>query len=213
MLSGLLGGLMGGSMPGGGSAPQAGPGGMDLDALLGAMGSGQGSGAPATGGGGMADMLGGLMGGGGSAGGMGGLLGGLLGSMGGGGQTDSFGGGGGGMMLPFADTLAEKLGVSPQVANAMIMAAMGLIMSKVTQQRQGDRSAQGLTMNSLMDADYLRDSGVAAQVAQETGLDEDEAIHGLQEAIGIVGQQAPKPSSAPPQAAGDDLKGLLDSWD
>ncbi|MEZ4515615.1 MAG: hypothetical protein R3C44_01850 [Chloroflexota bacterium] len=40
---------------------------------------------------------------------------------------------------------------------------MGLIMSKLTQQRQGDRSAEGLTMNSLMDPDFLRSSGVAAR--------------------------------------------------
>jgi len=71
------------------------------------------------------DLLGSLMGGDGGGGG-GGLLGGLLGGlMGGGGNAGqmSFGGGGGGS-LPFAGTLAEKLGISEQMANMLIMGAI-----------------------------------------------------------------------------------------
>lgn len=244
-LEDLLGAFMGASGNAGGGEP---PGSMDLGSLMGALGSDTSGGAPMGGGsggdvndllgsllgggaasgsgGGSSDMLGGLLGGllggggsagGGSAGGMGGLLGGLLGGAGGG-AMDSFGGGGGGAMMPFAETLSEKLGISPQMANALVTAALGLIMSKLSQQRSGDRSADGLTMNSLMDADYLRESGVAAQVSQQTGMDEEEAIRGLQEAIGMAGHQVSGSSVAPskPDASSTpddtDLKGLLDNW-
>jgi hypothetical protein len=238
MLSSLLGGLMGGatgapsggtpsssgndfadllgslSQPGSGSGQPAPAGGADLDDLLGGL-LGGGGGAPASGGG-IGDLLGGLLGGGGGSaggGGVGALLGGLL---GGGGQPNTFGGGGG-MMLPFAETLAKKLGISPQVANSLIGAALGLLMSSVVKQRQGDRSAQGLSMNSLMDPDFLRQSGAVSQVSQETGLDEDEAIRGLQQAIGLAGKAAPAPSApatppGPAEPPKDDLKGLLDDW-
>lgn len=219
----LLGSL---SQPGSGSGQPAPAGGTDLDALLGGLMGGEGD-TPAAGGG-MGDLLGSLMGGGGSAGGggMGALLGGLLGGGGaaggggmgallggllGGGQPDTFGGGGGGMMLPFAETLSEKLGISPQVANSLIGAALGLLMSSLFKQRQGDRSAEGLSMNSLMDPDFLRQSGVVSQVSQETGMSEDEAIRGLQQAIGLAGKHAPA-SSGPAAPPKDDLKGLLDDW-
>lgn len=232
-LSSLLGGLMGGD---GGSAPSAnvgaGGGTLDLDAMLGSMGGGQGQ-APAGGGGDpLSSLLGGLMGGGGNApagggldlggllgglmggsgggaaaGGLGGLLGGL---MGGGGQANAFGGGGG-IMLPFAETLSEKLGISPAMANALVGAAMGLIASSLMKQRSGDRAAEGLTMNSLMDPDYLRQSGIVSQVSQETGLDEDETIRGLQEAIGLAGTQGGSPSGGEQPDSGD-LKDLLDKW-
>jgi hypothetical protein len=121
------------------------------------------------------------------------------------------------MMLPFAETLAKKLGISPQIANSLIGAALGLLMSSVFKQRRGDRSAEGLSMNSLMDPDFLRQSGVVSQVSQETGLDEDEAIRGLQQAIGLAGKAAPAPPApatppGPTEAPKDDLKGLLDDW-
>lgn len=216
-LSSLLGGLMGGGAPASGNVPagsgSATGGALDLDDMLESMGGVQGQ-APAAGG--SADplgaLMGGLLGGGGaSAGGLGGLLGGLLG--GGGGQPDTFGGGGG-MMLPFAQTLSEKLGVSPATANALVGAAMGLITSSLLKQRSGDRSAEGLTMNSLMDPDYLRQSGIISQVSQETGLDEDATIRGLQEAIGLAGSQATTPPGGAEQPDADtgDLKDLLDKW-
>lgn len=203
------------------TASSASSGGLDLDALLGSSSSSDHSGSPQMppGAGGIGDLLGGLLGGGGSSGGaggglMGGLLGGLLGGGAASGGMDAFGGGGSpGMMLPFAETLAEKLGISPTMANALVGAAFAFIISRLTQQRSGDRSVEDLTMNGLMDADYLRSSGVAAQVAQQTGMEEEEAIRGLQEAIKLAGQNVPASSSSTPPAAGDDLKGLLDTWE
>jgi hypothetical protein len=117
---------------------------------------------------------------------MGGLLGGLLG--GAGGNPMSFGGGGG-ASLPFAGTLAEKLGISEQMANMLIMGAIGLLTSSMAKNRAGDR---GVDLNSMADPDFIRSSGVAGQLSQQMGISEDEAIAGLQQTMGLmVGGAAP----------------------
>ena len=134
--------------------------------------------------------MGGLLGGGG--GGMGGLLGGLL---GGGGGASTFGGGGG-AMLPFADTLAEKLGISPQMANTLIMGAIGLLTASMAKKQSG-RSA---SLAGVTDADYIRSSGVAARLSSQMGISEDDAVYGLQEAMGLMATQAGAPAATPKKA-------------
>jgi len=188
-----LGGLMGGGAAGSSQSSSAGSGGIG-DLLGGLMGgdaaaSGQSS---AAGSGDMGDLLGGLMGGG-SAGGLGGLLGGLL---GGGSGAGSFGGGGG-PMLPFAETLAEKLHISPQMANTLIMGAIGLLTASAAKKQSG----RSVDLAGVTSSDYIRSSGVASRLSAQMGISEDDAVAGLQEAMGLMAAQsgmapAPKPAAA-----------------
>ncbi len=129
-------------------------------------------------------------GGGSSAGGLGGLLGGLM----GGGAPSTFGGGGG-PSLPFADVLAEKLGISPQMANTLIMGAIGLLTASMAKKQAGGRA---MSFNSVNDPDFIRSSGVASQMSAQMGISEDDAVMGLQQAMGLMAQQS---GLAPSQAA------------
>jgi len=196
-LGDLLGGLMGG-----GGQPAAGQG--DMSDLLGGLMGGSGGSAGSAGAGGLGALLGGLMGGGGSqsgAGGLGGLLGGLL---GGGGDPMSFGGGGGGMSLPFAGTLAEKLGISEQMANMLIMGAIGLLTSSMAKNRSSGRGGQ-VDLNLVSDPDYIRSSGVAERLSSQMGISEDDAILGLQQTMSLMAADgapaAPKKSTAKKKTA------------
>lgn len=196
--SGDLGALLGGLMGGGGAASGS-PSGGDAGDLMGMLGGLMGGGAAESAGssapdaGGLGGLLGGLLGGGG-AGGMGGLLGGLL---GGGGAASTFGGGGG-AMLPFADTLAEKLGISPQMANTLIMGAIGLLTASMAKKKQSGRSVD---LAGVTDADYIRSSGVASRLSAQMGISEDDAVYGLQEAMGLMATQAGAPAATPKKAA------------
>jgi hypothetical protein len=180
----LLGSLTGGGEEAGG-----------LGALLGGL-----MGGASEGSGGLGGLLGGLLGGGGGAsggaGGMGALLGGLL---GGGGSGQMSFGGGGGPSLPFAGALAEKLGISEQMANTLIMGAIGLLTASMAKQR-GSGRAGAIDYNSLTDPDFIRSSGVADRMASQMGISEDEAILGLQQTLGLMaagsGQTAAKPKKA-----------------
>lgn len=205
LLGGLLGGgggglgsLLGGLM-GGGGAPSGSAGGAEdlLGSLLGGGGGAQDSDT-----GDMAGMLGSLLGGGsgspaqpaGGSGGLGGLLGGLLGGGGGNAGQMSFGGGGG-ASLPFAGTLAEKLGISEQMASMLIMGAIGLLTSSMAKNRSGGRS---VNFDNLSDPDYIRSSGVSSRLSEQMGISEDEAIHGLQQTMGLM-VAGNKPAAQPKQ--------------
>ena len=194
--SGDLGALLGGLMGGGGAAGGS-PSGGDAGDLMGMLGGMMGGGATESAGSGTADagglggLLGGLLGGGG---GMGGLLGGLL----GGGAPSTFGGGGsGGAMLPFADTLAEKLGISPQMANTLIMGAIGLLTASMAKKQSG----RSVDLAGVTDSDYIRSSGVASRLSAQMGISEDDAVYGLQEAMGLMATQAGASAAKPKKAA------------
>ena len=187
--AGGLGALLGGLMGGGSQADDAGDAG-DMAGMLGSL-LGGGAPEPEPAAGGAGDLLGSLLGGGGgssSGGGLGGLLGGLLG--GGGGGQMSFGGGGGGASLPFAGTLAEKLGISEQMANMLIMGAIGLLTSSMAKNRSGGGSVD---YNSLTDSDFIRASGVSSRLSGQMGISEDDTIAGLQQTMDllIAGNQPP----------------------
>ncbi len=180
-MMGMLGGLLGGA-PSGGAASSGDAGDM-MGMLGGLMGGGatESAGSGAADAGGLGGLLGGLLGGGG-AGGLGGLLGGL---MGGGGAPSTFGGGGG-AMLPFADTLAEKLGISPQMANTLIMGAIGLLTASMAKKQSG----RSVGLADMTDSDYIRSSGMASRLSSQMGISEDDAIYGLQQAMGLMATQA-----------------------
>lgn len=116
---------------------------------------------------------------------MGALLGGLLGGAGGNSDPMTFGGGGG-PSLPFAGTLAEKLGISEQMANSLIMGAIGLVTASMAKQRSSGRGS-AVDYNSLADPDFIRSSGVAGRMSDQMGISEDDAIAGLQQTLGLMG--------------------------
>lgn len=187
---GDLGSLLGGLMGGGGAAPAQPPasGAGDLGALLGGLMGGGGAAPAQPEPSGMGGLLGSLLGGAASSpagsAGMGGLLGGLLGA--------------GGVSLPFANVLAEKLGISEQMANMLIMGALGLLTSSAAKKKTGDRS---VGIDALADPDFIRSSGVPSQLSEQMGISEDEAIGHLQQTLGLMaaaGEQAASEESAAP---------------
>jgi hypothetical protein len=193
--AGGLGALLGGLMGGGAASPIGGESSDMMGMLGGLMGGGatESAGSSDADAGGLGGLLGGLLGGGGSAGGLGGLLGGLL---GGGGAPATFGGGGG-AMLPFADTLAEKLGISPQMANMLIMGAIGLLTASMAKKHSG----RSVDLAGVTDADYIRSSGVASRLSAQMGISEDDAVVGLQQAMGLMATQAGASGAQPKRAA------------
>jgi hypothetical protein len=155
--------------------------------LLGSLIGGGASPQSSSESGGLGDLLGGLLGGGGqSAGGLGGLLGGLL----GGGSSQQTFGGGGGVSMPFASTLAEKLGISEQMASMLIMGAIGLLTSSLAKKRSSGRGGE-VAFNEVTDADYIRSSGIASQLSSQMGISEDEAVYGLQQTMNLMAAGAP----------------------
>ena len=117
------------------------------------------------------------------------MVGGLLGGLMGGGAADqmSFGGGSGGASLPFAGTLAEKLGISEQMANMLIMGAIGLLTSSMAK----NRSSGEVDYQRVADPEFIRSSGVAGRLSSQMGISEDEAILGLQQTMGLMVPGAP----------------------
>ena len=134
-----------------------------------------------------------------------------------------------------ANALAERLGISPQIAGMVVSMAMAMLMGKKMQgaesapaipgrrqnQVQGGGVFGGLDLDDLLEGDYAFDSGLAAQLAEKTGQTEEESAYQLQEAVSILtgaGQKKAKKKAAakpvrktPAKAKG--LDSLLDSWE
>jgi hypothetical protein len=203
-------------------------GGDALGGLLGSLLSGAGAqpGQGQAGGDALMDLLGGLSGGGGqqagspqAVGGMGGLLGALL----GGGTGTGFGS----LLDPLADTLADKMGIPRERARAVVAFALSKLLpallggsaASTSGGRSQDVDALVAQMNSEqgIDADYLRSSGMAEELAEQTGLDPDTAEQSLEEVFSMLGQQMGEASSqSQPQQSRPQLGGLdalLDNWD
>ncbi len=179
-----LGTLLGGLLGGGGAA---GSGQADLGALLGGLG-GPGT-APAGSGADLSTLLGGLLGSGadqeadspddflaaalGGGQGGGGLLGTLLGGL--------LGGGGGA-----SSGVTESGGIS----GALIQAAMGFLLQALSNPtRSGVDTTDMMTRlgDGTLDADYVRQSGLAAQFSQEAHVDEETAAQTLETALRAMG--------------------------
>ncbi len=184
-LGGMLGALLGGGQQ---AASQAEPAaGGDLGGLLGALlGGGQ---QTSSSGGGMGGLLGALLGGGGQAqqssgvsSGMGGLLGSLL---GGGQQTASS------SASPIVQAISEKLGIPTAIVE--------LIVSFVLSKLQGSMSQRGIEASALQDSGVAQsadlqqlfqqmsgDRHMAAELANQTGLDTRTAMQGMQEVLALL---------------------------
>lgn len=181
--------------------------------------------APQQGGLGIEDLIGLVIGGNASRGephqnGMGDLLEAVL----GGGRPSSSA-----SINPIAKILADRLNISPQIAQAIVAFFMAQMMKKffgpkdqAQQQPVEDyrpqRTDDSLDLDDLLDImgdgnalqSRFSNTGMANQLAQQTGLPEDKANEALQEVVKIIGQQRIKPR--PVTTKHVDLKGLLDSW-
>ena len=159
---------------------QGGLGGL-LGAAAGAPGAAKGAGEDALGG--LASMLGGG----------GGDLMGMLGSLtGGGGVGDLLGGMAGGMDIsslpgvgPIISVLAEKFGLSPSQATALVTSALTMLLSRM--KRSGAERMEEVDLDDW-DADFAEDSDIIARTAEETGLDEDQVKEGVQEAVKMLAE-------------------------
>ena len=179
---------------------------------------------------------------------LGGILEGILGGGGGSGFTPPSSQGGGGIMdilgsvmggksartnNPIANLLAEKLGISPVIANMIVSYFMAKLLSgkvghmipnnagggisaRPVQTKQSD----GLDLDDLFDVmggdgtavrTHLSNSTMPQELAQYANIDEQTATQGLAELVKIIGGQRRHPQPVTPQKA--DLKGLLDAWD
>lgn len=154
---------------------------IDLGSLLGGLTAG---GGPQGGGLDLGSLLGGLTAGGGSVQAsdpLSGLLGGLL-----GGAT-----GNGGMGSPFdalAGPLAEKLGISPQIASMVIMFLANALLGSKSGSRSGAVNTDGaadlndvVTMlnSGQMDNKALQSNELVQGLSQETGLDQEMAARSI----------------------------------
>jgi hypothetical protein len=240
-LSDLLRGILGGV-----TAPQEGGGGTGLDDILGgilgggAQGAGGaglgdilggGSGAQDAGGTGLDDILGGILGGGGGAQAGGGIgMDDILGAIMGRGGANL---GGNSFLAPIIQGLAEKLGLSPGIAQAVV----GFVIAKLLpgllagarapapsstgrpRAAPSTQEGQGLDLDHLLgtmgagrdlEPSYLRSTGMVDELAQQTGLDPDTAGQSLQQVFGMFGAQL---GGAPRAEKKKGLDHLLDTWE
>ncbi|MDJ0752183.1 MAG: hypothetical protein QNJ45_01610 [Ardenticatenaceae bacterium] len=112
-----------------------------------------------------------------------------------------------------AEMLSQKLGISKEVAVTIVSFAMAALLNR--QEQAGGNT--GFDLDDLLQGDYAWDSGLANQISQRTGMSEDEAAYGLQEAMMMLSGQMAQPTkkSPRPKAAGGRKSGLdhlLDTW-
>ena len=164
------------------------PAGLDLASLLqavlgGAGGLGSSAQAPASGAGGFGDVLGAVMGGGSS-------------TM----ASDTF-------LAPIVNGLAEKLGLPPQIVQAVVAFVMGKLLGNRLQPGAAEFQAsgpsrtarrQGTTLEDVrqkmnrrqrVTKKELRSSGLARELSTYTGLDRATAEASLQEVLNHLGGQ------------------------
>jgi hypothetical protein len=224
-LSAILEGILGG-----GSGRTQSSGAPDLGGLLeGILGGGQSRSATAPSSGGLGDLLGGILGGGQgrsatapSSGGLEDILGGILGGSSVGGNS---------FLGPIISGLAEKLGLPPAIAQMVVSFVLSKLLSGTLQQgavaqaggavKAKPVSAQGYDLDHLLesmssgqdvDSGFLQSSGMAKELAQQTGLDKDKAERSLQEAFRMLGGQASVQRKEIRQPTPGTLDHLLDTW-
>jgi hypothetical protein len=230
-LSDLLGGILGGMAPQPGGAGQAGAGSLP-DLLGGILGGADGQ----VDVGDIAGILGGILGGGAAApqpaqrrsGGLGDILGGILGAGGANLGANSF-------LAPIIQELAGRLGLSPAVANAVVAFVMTTILPRLfgargaasPQPASPRRTAraqpeEGLDLDHLLESmssgrqlepAYFQSTGMADELAQQTGLDVNTAAESLQEVFALLGGQLVAGRTQPSPARSTDLDHLLDEWE
>ena len=104
------------------------------------------------------------------------------------------------------------------MASIIMSFAFSLLVSRL-QGGGGSGSSQkseggGFDLDDLLDDDYLDSQGITTQLADQTGLDEDEAKQSLKEAVTLLNGHVTSAEQAPrPTSGASELESLLDSWD
>jgi hypothetical protein len=223
----LLGSILGGQtttpQQRGQQMPQQGA---DLSDLIGSiLGGGQAS--RSSGG-----ILEGILGGGQAGGDLSGILGSIL---GGSNMSNNA------VLSPIIQALSERLGLPSGIAQAVVLFAVTTVIPALMRglaSKSGDSSpaqsralpsmgatADGLDLDDLLrrmgthqelGRDYLRSSGLAQQLASQTGLDPETATKSLQQTFLMLGNylddDAPD-ASGQQSGSSQGLQGLLDTWD
>jgi hypothetical protein len=210
--------LLKGMMSGAGG--QSGDEGQDDDPLAGMMGGGSGGQAGAMGG-----LMQALLGSGLGAGAQGGGIESILGSLLGGGESSAMANNP--LVAPIAEALSKKLGLSQEIAEMVV----GFALSKLLSGLLGSSAASGgrspteggiaesrqllaqMRSSDGVDPGYLTSTGLAQELAEQTGLDPDTAERSLQEAFNMLGTRMttgdqPAPQQGPDLSQG--LDGMLD---
>jgi hypothetical protein len=214
VLGSLLGGLLGGGGAPAGGMPSQGAGGDVLGSLLGGL---LGGGMSPQGGTPMPSQRGYPPQQMPSAGGdpISSILGGLLGVNTGGGAgviannpiANAF-------VAPIAEALARKTGMAPGIAQVVVVFALTTLMSAATQKATQKGFSPSDLVNKLatdgtVSQKYLKDSGLVAQLAQQSGLDQQTASKSLQQAFTALGTHVGEGSMEDKQA---ELQTLLKKW-
>ena len=128
----------------------------------------------------MEGMLGALLGGGGAQGSnAGGILSGLMGNQ----QSNNLDQ----MPIigPMITSLAEKFGLPPSMAAGLVSTVLGMLLSG--KGKRGSSRAEGIDLESLA-GDIFQSKDAIAQVANETGLDEDNVSEAVQDILKMLSQ-------------------------
>jgi hypothetical protein len=140
-------------------------------------------------------------------------------------------------LTPIIQALAQKLGLPPQMAGAVV----AFVLTKVLPGLMGGgrlpsatptpsgrgavpQQQEGLDLDGLLeqmggahgvDQGYWRSTGIADQLAQQTGLDANTAAMSLQEVFQMIAGQlgAARQQSTPAQPKRGGLDHLLDTWE
>jgi hypothetical protein len=124
----------------------------------------------------------------------------LLGELLGGGGAST---GAGSFLTPLVASLAEKLGLPPEVAQVVVSFAVDKLFAgarggSMSASRSGSGALDSRDLNELLvqmnsdqgvDAELLESSGMVAELSEQTGLDADTAAASLQEAFAMLGGQ------------------------
>ena len=120
------------------------------------------------------------------------------------------------MLAPIVDELANKLGLPPELANAVIAFAVTQLANSqanasgsASRPNTGSVLAKGrgmlsnadgglvqrLASGQSIDSDFLHSSGIAQQLASQTGMDSQTAATSLQQVFSLLSGDAPAPSA------------------
>ncbi len=126
---------------------------------------------------------------------------------------------------PLAQLLAERLGIPPQLAEVIVAFFLSKVMSRVTggaQQpaefRRSRTAPDEINLDHLLEnandkkalTAQLNQSGMAQELAQQTGMSPQAAGQSLQALVKLLSEQRQSPVPLQPQKV--DLKHLLDTW-
>lgn len=140
------------------------------------------------------------------------------------------------IITPLIGGLVERMGLPPQIAQAIVSIVLNQLMSgmqggatSLSTSQSSAQPGQGLNLDSLLermtsgqgvDQAYLHSTGVPQQIAEQTGLDPNTAAESVQHILGMLGattsQVADSNSQEPPNQAQPDqdkgLDNLLKKW-